>query len=198
MTVASRATSSDGTAPTTWTTLGVNYNPDGTADALVNNQVVAKSTIASVTSIHSGMFAYLAASWSAPTGAGGTTAHASNAEFKSVQINITAFVPPPPAPPAPPSPPNPSPPPPGPTPPGPAGHGLVVASCQAADQQQMWTFSGEDGGEAGTLGASSNVSLCLDVSAYMKKPVLLAPCTNPAVASQMWDFSSQTNQLSSK
>merc|ERR1711966_198263 len=37
-----------------------------------------------------------------------------------------------------------------------------MASCNTTDAHQQWTFTGEDGGEPGTLQPASQPTLCLD------------------------------------
>jgi len=227
-----------GPASSTWVTLALRIDVAGVATAAVDGKVVAAVTPPDYLVVNdpagtdtggdggsnggggavggpphpgTGVFAYLAASWSAPmmgwslaNNATATTASSataapqatySNSEFKLVQVNVTASTLPIPTPPGPPPPP---PGPPGPPPPPPHGHGLVLAECDGSNPQQAWTFSGEDGGEAGTFLASSNVSLCLDVSVYEDgEPVLLLPCSTTTNPSQMWTYASQAGQFAS-
>ena len=194
--------------PQGWVSLAVHYTA-GNATAVINGVVVATAAVASVCTVND-PFAFLASSWSKPFvnhssaayGAGARTLTTrrdvgvditSNAEFKSVQVNLTAQALPLPTPPSP-SPLPPSPPPPG---PNPTGRGLVVAACNAADPRQQWTFSGEDGGEAGTLRASSNASLCMDVTRYLAKRVLLGLCSTTTDQAQMWTWSSSAGKMAS-
>ena len=174
-----------GPASSTWVTLALRIDVAGVATAAVDGKVVAAVTPPDYLVVNdpagtdtggdggsnggggavggpphpgTGVFAYLAASWSAPmmgwslaNNATATTASSataapqatfSNSEFKLVQVNVTASTLPIPTPPGPPPPP---PGPPGPSPPPPHGHGLVLAECDGSNPQQAWTFSGEDG-----------------------------------------------------
>eukprot|EP01052_Picozoa_sp_SAG31_P020512 SAG31_NODE_1546_length_7927_cov_29.239525_2_plen_640_part_00 len=164
------------------------------------NGVVVSTGIASTTDLplSSAPFAFLAASYgTAPDpDDGDDVATPSYAEFRSLCLDISAMVPQ--------LVPSPSPGPgpgPSPGPPPPDCHGLRLASCAGARPQAMWTFSGEDGGEPGTLRASSNSSACLDVSVRPDPPLLLKPCEyapgGGAVNTQLWHFSSKTGQFKS-
>ena len=142
---------------------------------------------------------YLTASYSTATGNGLSTlwvrpgeaapaAPQSNAEFRRLRLNMSAQLPhaaPKPSPPSPPHPPAP--------PPDPARAGLGLAECNVANPPpvQLWSFSGVDGGAAGTLRPSSNASACLDATASSASPsrptapTNLATCV-PGSASQQW------------
>ena len=149
-------------------------------------------------------FAFLAASYSteagnhaAPDADAATVSNVSNAEFKELCLDVNEFVPDrvhagaPPSPPAPP----------GPAPAPIKGHGLGLADCDASDARQLWTFSGEDRGEAGTLIASSNTSMCLGSAPPRKVPVQMHKCGvigSSAHKEQLWSWDSQTGILSSQ
>jgi hypothetical protein len=150
-------------------------------------------------------FAFLAASWSTDAGNhpgpdSTTTVSdpvASNAEFKHLCLDVTELQPdrvtegPPPAPPSP-----------GPPPPPASFHGLALVACGSGDEpRQLWTFSGEDRGEAGTLRSSSNASACLGAAPPRSVPVRMHSCGavgTPAHAEQLWTWSSQTGILASQ
>jgi hypothetical protein len=134
-----------------------------------------------------GAFAFLAASY---TGTGG----GSNAEFSNVCITVSAAAthgpPPGPHPSPPPGPPGPHPSP----PPGQSG-ALQLVWCDPSDSHQLFTFSGEDGGEAGTVRPSSAAASCLDTNTSTYAPVL-RPCV-PDSASQVWTYASVTGKFAS-
>jgi hypothetical protein len=67
--------------------------------------------------------------------------------------------------------------------------------------RQLWTFSGEDRGEAGTLIASSNTSVCLGSAPPRKVPARMHECGaigSPAHAEQLWSWDSETGTLASQ
>ena len=151
-------------------------------------------------------FAFLAASYSSAAGvtpdddSTPSTGDASNAEFKDLCLAVTSVTPKH-APSGPPPGPSPSP---SPTPTPPGAHGLGLAPCEATDARQLWTFSGEDRGEPGTLSAESNASLCLDAleggGPPWRLPITPQPCGavgSAAHAEQLWRWDSSLGRLSS-
>ena len=96
-----------------------------------------------------------------------TAAGVSNAEFRKLCIAVSEVVPM-----HVPSAPAPAPPGPGPAPSPPGAKGLGLAACNANDARQLWTFSGEDRGEAGVLKAQSNATLCLDLAGHAAGSVM--------------------------
>ena len=66
------------------------------------------------------------------------------------------------------------------------GHGLVVAACDASNPQQQWTFSGEDGGEAGNF-RTYTMSM-MRKQPTSKHPILRAWCVRTErMFVQSWD-----------
>ena len=90
-----------------------------------------------------------------------------------------------------------------PMPPTPKDGGLQMAECKSDELAQMWIFSGEDGGEAGTLRPQSNSSLCLDALGGglipRQLPIKLRECgvVGRAHAEQLWHFDSVSGVFSS-
>eukprot|EP01050_Picozoa_sp_SAG11_P003574 SAG11_NODE_205_length_12427_cov_8.010140_7_plen_910_part_00 len=155
-------------------------------------------------------FAFLAASYSTEAGnhvgpdhaatvrrGNGNATVQSNAEFKDLCLNVNELIPAQIHAGAPPSPPGP----PGPAPAPMKGHGLGLADCDASDARQLWTFSGEDRGEAGTLIASSNTSMCLGSAPPRHIPVQMRKCGDIGTAAhteQLWSWDSLTGILASQ
>ena len=149
---------------------------------------------------------YVAASYSTESGNNCTRTASpapltaqSNAEFRDLCLNINAQLPKRPSEPHRPRPHPPGPPPPPPPPsPMPVGPGLALTVCDAPprpDPSRLWTFSGEDKGESGTLRPSSNATVCLDASVRIS-PVYLRPCVTGKL-SQQWRYDSDSGQLAS-
>jgi len=167
-----------------WVSVAINATGGGALHAIVQGTAVATAPKAAP----GGSFVFLASSY-APV-------RAERAEFTDLCINGTAIVPPAPSTPTP-APPTPPTPPPPPTPPTPPGSGLALAACDASDQRQQWTFSGEDGGEPGILSAASNTSACLDVHGGPKPPVALGVCAQPASQETLWTWTSLSGAFAS-
>ena len=153
--------------------------------ATIDGVVVARgSTWAHTPPSATNSFATLSSSFSA----GGA-----NSEFKNLCIDVVATEIPSVAPGPAPTPPGPSP---GPAPPAPAARGVawLDSSCAASPRpSDLWTFSGEDRGEAGSLIPSINTSLCLDLDGGVAgDEVQLVQCaTDPASAAyraQRWYY----------
>lgn len=187
--------------PSQWFDLSVTaqLNPAGqrVMAASINQQLIVHGVVPPAQpGKHLAKYAnpYLAASYS--TAAGNVNSSIptaqSNAEFRHLVLNITAELPkqlPPPAPPAPPS---------------PSSSGLGLGKCNLANPppNQLWIFSGEDGGSAGTLRPSSNLSKCLDVTVRSAspsnpgKPTKLRTCVAGSV-SQQWRYDSAGGHIAS-
>ena len=168
------------TSTSGWASLAIYVTGGGAAQAVIEGMAVASCASKA---FGAGSFAFLAASF-APT-------QNERAEFTQLCINGTATVPPAPSTPTPvpPTPPTPVP------PPGQAS--LSLASCDATDPRQQWIFTGEDGGEPGTMSPASNSSACLDVRGGPTPPVKLGACAEPAPSDTMWTWSSVTGQFAS-
>jgi hypothetical protein len=197
-----------GTEPDSWFELSVTVKLDAAGQprmsATVNGQFVASGVTTGANQAYANPF--LAAAYSTAGGNSGTemplphvTAQ-SNAEFKDLCLHMSAQLPkrppsrhPPPQPPPPRPPPSPSPPP---SPQGGKGLGLTKCDQTPPRPSSLWTFAGEDKGEAGTLRPSSNVSACLDVSVKQLSPIRLLQCV-PGSLSQKWRYDSSTGQFSS-
>ena len=142
-----------------------------------------------------------AAGNTAPPHADGQTLQ-SNAEFRDLRLNMSAELPRKASKPSPPTPPHPPPGPPG--PPAPPRPGLGLAECNVANPppNQLWAFSGSDGGAAGTLRPAANASACLDVTgssaspSHPTAPTSLAKCV-PGSLSQQWHYRSEDGHFAS-
>lgn len=146
-----------------WFDLELRVSPDRSFEALVGGQVVATGN-----GDWKGGFPFLGSSYSAGTG------------FRDLCIESHGSAPTP-------APTTTTPPP---SPPPPADAGLVMASCVTDEPRQMWTFTGEDGGEAGNLQPSSDPLMCLD---WSKAPdLILSPCSTSANTLE-WSFESARN-----
>ena len=202
--------SAGGTAATQWFNLSLTVQSTHPGEfsysARIDGSLVATGD-APINKNGNKPFAYLASAYS------GVPPARSNAEFRELCLQMVALLPtgkpPSPSPPRPkpPGPPRPPPTPGPPTPAPPSGPGLSLATCNASEPRQQWTFSGEDRGEAGTLRPSANSSACLDASVReLRRDVPLRHCrgtaethggTTSEASSQSWHWNSTSGRLSS-
>jgi galactosylceramidase len=178
-------------------------NPrDSALDADADTYTDADAGTGAGASANGGVFAFVASSYSGILNESARQGPGRAPQFRSLCLEITETpvpAPPTPSPPTPPTPPTPPRPTPSPPPPGPKGTLSVGPCAHPATSAQQWVFSGEDGGEAGTLKSAANASLCLD-AASSKPPVHPAPCApqgSKAAALQQWKWDSKSGQLSS-
>eukprot|EP00041_Stephanoeca_diplocostata_P007582 m.108322 g.108322 ORF g.108322 m.108322 type:complete len:320 (-) comp16948_c0_seq2:854-1813(-) len=137
-------------AQPTWFVLRLEVSAAGRAVAYVDGIRVAQSQYKKPPAMQHGSDAYfcqLVASYSLGV---------SRSEFQNLTLQLEQY---------PTSAPSPAPPPPAPGPPPPpvpVGSGLQLVPCNSSDPRQLWTFTGEDGGEAGRFSTAAAPLACVD------------------------------------